>query len=76
MKKNLGVGREVDVYSRTELDESEMFVDRGLFSFVGVGDYTACHSACHLSDRDFLTVRTADADSGALVFGRGFGKIG
>lgn len=68
--------RQIDVHSRTELDESHMLVDVALFVLMGIGHDAACHSSSYLAHEHFLSLRCLDDHSGTLIFGAGLGQPG
>ena len=59
---------QIDIDSRTELNETEVFVNVAFLSFVSVGDNTSCNGAGYLAYKDFPMSVGVDDDGGALVF--------
>ena len=46
---NLGTYRQIDIYSGTQLDESQVLINIAFFTFLGIGNDTACHSTSNLT---------------------------
>ena len=75
LDQRLGVERQIDIYPRTEFDESEMLRDLPVLADAGISDDASRHRPGDLTHKDALPV-VADHPYGApLVLRAALGKI-
>ena len=55
--KNFCSEWQIYVYTRTELDEAQVFVDNAIFTFFSIGHNATCHSTSNLTYQDFIAFR-------------------